>query len=143
MDRTTQLWVLSGLVERVRLYPEATLNELFEVLGAIERRNDLIPRLSESEEAEAARVEAVLERGQRVPELEPTGPVEEYLPEADSSILARLAALPERERDIIFGLIRQCVDVDEPDFAMTPAMVASIRVTLKKLDADRENGTSK
>lgn len=141
MDRDTQLFLMSAIIERVRLYPDAAFNRLFEVLDTIEREHDLIPRLSEAEEAEVARFEAKIERGEQIPELEQkfSGPVEDLLPESESSILARLSALPEKERDAIWRLMRQLVDIDEPPERTPLAILADLRQRCKRLDVEKKD----
>lgn len=137
MDREEQLFLVAVLLGRVRRYPKAAFDDLFQALDGIERKHDLLPRLSTTQEAEAARLEAKLERGERLPELELRGPIEDFLPEPQASILARLAELPESQQDVIFDVIRQCVDIDAPELGLSPAEVASVRVSLKEIDARR------
>jgi hypothetical protein len=64
-----------------------------------------------------------LARGERLPELELRGPVEDFLPEPHESILARLAALPEDEQDFVFGMISPLIDIDEPRLRLSPEKV--------------------
>jgi hypothetical protein len=131
-NRELTLSTLSGLIDRLRLYSHDAFQDLFTALDEIEKKHNLIPRLTDAEEAEADRIEAMLDRGEIAPELdvEAARPLDDWL-ETDESILARLQALPERERDTIFGIIEQCVEIDKPAFKMTPALMASIRVALK------------
>jgi hypothetical protein len=59
-------------------------------------------------------VEEKLARGEHLPELKLRGPVENFLPEPNEFVLARLAALPEDEQDSVFDMISLLIDIDVP-----------------------------
>jgi hypothetical protein len=121
VDRSTRLSLAHAIVERTRHYTNDALNDL---VRAIEHRRGLIPKLTEGEEAAIAAVEERLTRGERLPELESRGPVEDFLPEPTESILARLAALPEKEQDFIFDVISPLIDINGPRLGLSPEQIA-------------------
>lgn len=55
---------------------------------------DLIAKLTEEENAAVAAAEDKLDRGEKLAGLELAGPIEDFLPESETSILTRLTALP-------------------------------------------------
>lgn len=134
MNRGTQLFIVSTLISRVRRYSDAAVNELLAAMDEIERKHDLNPRLSPAEEAQVAAFAARLERGETLPELELRGPIEDFLPEPQASILARLAALSEDDQDTIFAILAQCVDIDGPELTLSPAQIADGRLSIKQMD---------
>jgi hypothetical protein len=73
--------------------------------------------------------EAKLARGEHLPELRLKGPIEDFLPEPGDKILARLAALPEAERDQIIGLIALLIDLDAPRLKLSAAQIRTLDAT--------------
>jgi hypothetical protein len=92
MDRGISLSLAHAIVERTRDYTDDALNDLLRAMDDIEQARGLIPQLIESEEAAVAVAEEKLARGERLPEFELRGPVEDFLPEPNSSVLAHRAA---------------------------------------------------
>lgn len=131
MDRPTRLMIAHAVVERIRAYPRDALNDLFEAMGEIEHRNDLVPKFTEEEEAEVAAAQRRLERGEKLRKLELSGPIEDFLPEPHASVLVRLNALSEEDRDAILGTISLLIDMDGPRVKLSPAHVAEIRHRMK------------
>lgn len=114
------------VVERTRDYTSDALKELFHAMDGIERKYDLIVKLTEEEKAAVA-AEDKLDRGEKLAELELAGPIEDFLPESETSILARLTALPENDRDAIFGMISLLIDIDKLPAELSPTQVAEVR----------------
>jgi hypothetical protein len=139
MDRSTRRFLAHAIVERTRDYTDDALNDLFRAMDDIEQGHGLIPKLTEAEEAAVAVAEEKLARGQHLPELELRGPVEDFLPEPNESILARLAALPEDEQDSIFDMISLLIDIDAPALRLSPEQIADLRRSLR----DQERGDAK
>ena len=83
MDRSARLSVALAIVERTRDYSNDALNDLFRAMDDIERTRELIPKLTEAEEAAVAVADEKLARGERLPELELRGPIEDFLPESE------------------------------------------------------------
>ena len=131
MDRATRLFLAEAILDRTRDYTQDALNELFRAMEEIARKHDLIPKLTDAEEAEVAAAETKLARGEALPELELKGPIEDFLPEPANKILARLATLPEPERDQIIGVIALVIDIDAPRQKLSAAQVADLRRTIK------------
>jgi hypothetical protein len=127
MDRNTRLSLAYAIVERTRDYTNDALNDLFGTMDDIECTRGLIPTLTEAEEAAVAVAEEKLARGERLPEFELRGPVEDFLPESRESILARLGALPEDEQDSVFDMISLLVDIDQPKLRLAPEQIADLR----------------
>lgn len=119
--------VAHAVVERTRDYSRDALNDLFETMDEIERKHDLVPKLSEAEEVAVAAAQSRLERGEKLAELKLSGPIEDFLPEPEASVFARLKALSEEDRDAILGMISLLIDIDEPRAKLSPAQVAEIR----------------
>jgi hypothetical protein len=134
MDRATRLFLAEAIVDRTRDYTQDALNELFRAMEEIERKHDLIPKLTDAEEAEVAAAETKLARGEALPELALKGPIEDFLPEPADKILARLAALPEAERDQIVGAIALLMEIDAPRQKLSAAHVADLRRRLKSTE---------
>ena len=132
MDRNARLSLAHAIVERTRDYSNEALNDLFRAMDDIERTRELIPKLTEAEEAAVAVADEKLARSERLPELELRGPVEDFLPEPNGSVLARLAALPEDEQDFVFGMISLLIDIDEPRPRLSPEQIADLRRTLRE-----------
>jgi hypothetical protein len=136
MDRSTRLFLAHAIVERTRDYADDALNELFRAMDDIGQARGLIPQLTEAEEAAVAVAEKKLARGEHLPELELRGPVEDFLPEPNESILA---ALPEDEQDSIFDMISLLIDIDAPALRLSPEQIAGLRRRLR----EHEEGGSK
>jgi hypothetical protein len=134
MDRATRLTIAHTLVDRTRDYTRDALNELFEAMGKIERKHDLIPKLSEEEEATVIAAEKRLERGEELEALKLSGRVEDFLPEPEASILGRLSAQPEEERDAIFGVISLLINIEKARAKLSLEQVADIRHRLKRME---------
>src|SRR6266849_4687774 len=131
MDRVTRLFIANGLIERTRDYTKGALDDLFEAMDKIERRRGLVPKLTEEEEAAVAEAGARLARGEKLPELERRGRIEDFLPESDDAILARLRGLPPDEQTSIFDAIAQLIDIDAPPLKLSPAQIADLRRSLR------------
>ena len=139
MDRRTRLSLAHAIVERMRDYTNDALNDLFRAMDDIEHTRGLIPKLTDAEEAAVAAAEEKLARGEHLPELELRGPIEDFLPEPNESIIARLASLPEDERDAVFDMIALLIDIDEPRLRLSPEQIADLRRSLR----ERERGEDK
>jgi cation transport regulator ChaB len=127
LDRGTRLILAHAVVERTRDFTDEAFNDVFEALDEIERRRGLVPKLTAAEEAAVAAAEQRLARGERLPELELRGRVEDLLPESFESILTRLAARPETEQDSVFDMISLLIDIDRPRPRPSPEQIASLR----------------
>ena len=134
MDRATRLMIAHTLVDRTRDYTRDALNDLFEAMGKVERKHDLIPKLSEEEEAAVTAAEKRLERGEELEALKLSGTVEDFLLEREASILERLSAQREEDRDAIFGMISLLIDIERPRAKLSPEEVADIRHRLKRME---------
>jgi hypothetical protein len=134
MDRATRLFLAEVILDRTRDYTHDALNELFRAMEEIESNHELIPKLTAAEEAAVAAADAKLARGEALPELELKGPIEDFLPEPAEKILARLAALPEAERNQIIGVVALLIDINAPRPKLSAAHVADLRRTLKSTE---------
>jgi hypothetical protein len=139
MDRSTRLFLAHAIVQPTRDYADDALNDLFRAMDDIGQARGLIPQLTEAEAAAVAVAEKKLARSEHLPELELRGPVEDFLPEPNESILARLAALPEDEQDSIFDMISLLIDIDAPALRLSPEQIAGLRRRLR----EHEEGGSK
>jgi hypothetical protein len=143
MDRNTRLFLAHAIVERTRDYTNDALNDLFRAMDDIERARGLIPQLTEAEEAAVAVAEEKLARGERLPELELRGSVEDFLPEPNESILARLTALPKDERDSVLDMISLLIEIDAPAARPSPEQTADLRRSLREHEEGEDGNATK
>jgi hypothetical protein len=132
MKRTDRLYLAEAIVDRTRDYPEPALNDLFDALDAIERRHELIPKLTEEERAQVAAAEEKLARGEKLPELEYRPSPEDYLLESEASTLGRLRALPQEEQEHILSMVRTLIEIDAPPLQLSPEQIADLRRSLRE-----------
>jgi hypothetical protein len=130
MDRNPRRFLAHAIVDRTRDHTDDALNDLFRAMDDIEQARRLIPQVTEAEEAAVAVAEERLARGEHLPELELREPVEGFLPKPNESILARLAALPEKEQDSAFDMISLLIDIDAPALRLSPAQIRERRTGL-------------
>jgi len=136
MDRSTRLYVAQAIVERSRDYTKEAFNDLFEAMDAIERRHELIPKLTADEEAQVAAAEEKLARGETLPELDLRGPIEDFLLESETSILNRLRALPQEEQDHILSMVARLIEIDAPPLRLSLEQIADLRRSLRDIKGE-------
>jgi hypothetical protein len=134
MDRHARLLIARAIVERTRDYDQDALDDLFRSMGEIEERHGLILKLTDEEEAAVAAASERLARREKLAALEPSGPVEDFLPETDEAILARLAKLSEQEQDAIFAMVALLIDITVPVPRLSATQVADLRRRLKEIN---------
>lgn len=132
-----RLFGAKGLIDRARDYPPEALNELFRLMDDIERDYGLIPALTEREEEVVAAFEERLSRGEELPELQLSDPIEDHFLETNDAVLAKLSLLPKTEQDAICDILAILIDIDAPCLSLSPAQIAFLRITLKELDAEK------
>ena len=132
MDRTDRLYLAQAIVERARDYTKEALNDLFEAMDAIERRHELIPKLTAEEEAEVATAEEKLARGEKLPALEYRASPGNYLLESEVSTLSRMRAIPQEEQEHILSMVRLLIEIDAPPLRLSPEQIAELRRSLKE-----------
>jgi hypothetical protein len=131
MDRRARFSIAQAIVERTRDYTKEALNDLFRTMDCIEERHGLIPKLTEEEETAVAAAEEKRARGEKLATLEIRGPIENFLPEPNESVLARLATLPIVEQDDIIAMVALLIDIDVPPLRLSPEQIADLRCSLK------------
>jgi hypothetical protein len=134
MDRPTRLYLAQAIVERTRDYTKEAFNDLFEAMDAIERRHELIPKLTADEEAQVAVAEEKLARGEKLPDLEYRASPEDYLLESEASTLGRVRALPQEEQDHILSMVRLLSEIDAPRLRLSPEQIADLRLSLRETE---------
>ena len=132
MNRTDRLYVAQAIVDRTRDYPEPALNDLFDALDAIERRHELIPKLTAEEQAQVAAAEEKLARGEKLPDLEYRGAPEDYVLESEASTLDRVHALPQEEQEHILSMVRMLIEIDAPPPQLSPEQIAELRRSFRE-----------
>lgn len=132
MDRPTRHYLADAIVERSRDYTKEALNDLFEAMDGIERRHELIPKLTADEEAQVAAAEQKLARGEKLPDLEHRASPEDYLLESEESTLARLHVLPQEEQEHILSMVRLLIEIDVPPVRLSPEQIADFGSISKK-----------
>lgn len=65
----------------------------------------------------------------------PSATIEIELP--NDAVLAKLSLLPKTEQDAICDILAILIDIDAPRLSLSPAQIASLRITLKELDAEK------
>jgi hypothetical protein len=134
MDRATRLYLAQAIVERCRVYTKDAFNDLFEAMDGIEHRRGLIPKLSTEEEAAVAVAEEKLAHGEKLPDLELRGPIEDFLPESEESILRRLRAFPQEEQDYILSMVATLIEIEAPPLRLSPQQIADLRRRLRETE---------
>ena len=134
MDRATRLFLAQAIVERSRDYTKEAFNDLFEAMDTIERRHELIPKLTAEEEAEVAAAGEKLARGETLADLEIRGPLQDFLPENEEKLLFRLRALPQEDQEYILSMIALMIEIDAPPLRLSPEQIADLRRSLREID---------